>query len=972
MDVTGSRLVIASIDHAHTADDVSITTNIRYWVNASTDGLWHNPANWATISGGPGGAGVPTDEDEVHFNSANTTNCLVGSAVSFKSLDVSAGYTGTLNFNGQTVYCGEDFILSSGTVRLGYGNTINVGGNVTTNPTTLYPETSTFYLTGTSKTFTASSLKPVYSIIVAPGAAYSLPVGILQGNLTVNGSLDISSSVTVYRTVSLGASGSLTGAGTLSITSSDGLASNSLGGTWDVSTTALLPLLAGMPSISAGTYGSATFNISNTTASPITIRPQGDIKFSGNVAFYRTGGAALTVDCATNNPTFTFAKNLDVYFGVTWVKGTGTLLFSGTANQTASFTTHEYEAIHVNKTTGRVRLLSDVTTTSFTGDDGDFDLDGFVVTSLGTVDINGGLNKFRFHNGTDYAMDNSSGTRGKFIALDDITLSGDASQLLRISKLDFAFDLPVTATATYCYVEYSTATGTGIPVDAEDGTNTDKGSNVGWDFNRDLVVSSTTHAHSADNSNVSAYANLEISSSGHIQAVDSVSVNSNVGLVIEEISHAQTADALNLTAVFTLVTVSSDHAQTADSLYLASTGELGVLPGDHTNVSDNPALVTFATVLETENSQHSQTADEPTLQVVYGLVIESGDHTLTSEAADVLLRIAGLDSGHAISSTQPTLDTILTLSGLDSLLSNVASRPILDVTTTPVGPDDDQSNTDCTIICGPVCEWIFARLRAWPLINGGTRVEWTLHPQFGDPEPHVFQLQFGRTGNPLADDWTDVGLPVVNTYWAVDDEKRVFGTTQWTHYRVVVTTAQRTFASKPTPLFGSLPKRQWRIAKEIERLELLRLRKEAGQEGYLLKRRLFGTPCTCLDGQTEEVANPQCETCYGTGFVSGYYDPYPCFYAELGLSGTNNRLDGGQSRGTVDDANRTWARMLNSPQIFSHDVWVDRDTDNRWEIHGISNIAEVNGVPVVVKAELRRLPYSHAIYGLEIDDQIPN
>lgn len=280
------------------------------------------------------------------------------------------------------------------------------------------------------------------------------------------------------------------------------------------------------------------------------------------------------------------------------------------------------------------------------------------------------------------------------------------------------------------------------------------------------------------------------------------------------------------------------------------------------------------------------------------------------------------------------------------------------------------SRDECSVICGPQCEWIFARLRAWPLINGGTRVEWVLHPRFSDPRPHTFQLQFGRTGNAEADDWVDVGLTVDDTYYAVDDTKRVYGKFQWTHYRVLLASSVAVYASAPQNLYGSLPKRQWRIVREIERMERLRLRKEAGQEGYLLKRRLFGTACDCIDYQTGEVRNAQCTTCYGTGYENGYYEPYGCFYAELQPHGNDSNVDG-NSRGTVNDAPRTVGRLINSPQIFSGDIWVDRDTDFRWQIHGIKNVVEVTGVPVVVNAEMRLLPFSHPIYQLEIDGQVP-
>ena len=278
----------------------------------------------------------------------------------------------------------------------------------------------------------------------------------------------------------------------------------------------------------------------------------------------------------------------------------------------------------------------------------------------------------------------------------------------------------------------------------------------------------------------------------------------------------------------------------------------------------------------------------------------------------------------------------------------------------------------CSIVCGPSCEWIFERIRVWPLIEGGTRVEWTLHPQFSGPTPHTFQLQFGRTGNPEADDWANVGLPAENAFFAIDDSKRAYGKFQWVHYRILLTDGTgTTYASKPQHSLGSVSKRDWLRAREILRLETLRLHKEAGQDGYLLKRRLFGEECTCLDTQTKESRNPQCEDCYGTGFLQGYYDPYPCFFVEMSTSKTNNHRDEAKGRGTVDDSQRVSGRMINIPQVFSSDVWIDKDSDFRWMIRSINNIVEVRGMPIVLKAEMRLLPYTHPVYKIEIEDQLP-
>jgi len=288
-------------------------------------------------------------------------------------------------------------------------------------------------------------------------------------------------------------------------------------------------------------------------------------------------------------------------------------------------------------------------------------------------------------------------------------------------------------------------------------------------------------------------------------------------------------------------------------------------------------------------------------------------------------------------------------------------------------PVVSEPTDQCTIQCGSVCEWIFSKVSVWPLIRGGTRVEWTLHPRFADPTPHVFQLQVGRTGNPNADDWEDVGFSVQDTFFAIDDTKRVYGNFQWTHYRIVLTTSQGSYASKPQLVLDNLSKRDWLRMREIIRMETLRFKKEAGVEGYLLKRRLFGEECECIDTLTKEVRNAQCAICYGTGYVGGYYPPVPCYYFEEVEEGGgkvfDNQLDNAEGRGTIDDSRRIIARVLNTPQVFAYDVIVDKGGDTRWVVRSAEGAVAIRGLPIVLKAELRLLPYSHPIYNLEIEGQ---
>lgn len=249
-------------------------------------------------------------------------------------------------------------------------------------------------------------------------------------------------------------------------------------------------------------------------------------------------------------------------------------------------------------------------------------------------------------------------------------------------------------------------------------------------------------------------------------------------------------------------------------------------------------------------------------------------------------------------------------------------------------------------------------------------VSWELHPMFRDAAPHVFQLQMGRTANPDADDWTNVGGPITDDFYAIDDTQRVYGKTQWTHYRVRMITEVGTYYSKPELAAGALTFREWRLAKAIIRAESLRLRKTpAGDEGYVLKRKLYGTPCPCRDRQTQETREPQHTTCYGTGFVGGYFTPIPCCYAELSNLSKREMLDT-QSRGSVNDMTVVNARMLAIPQLDEEDVWVSKKNDTRWYVHAIQHLEEMRNVPLIYTVQLSLAPFTDVVYKFPIPDQV--
>lgn len=274
--------------------------------------------------------------------------------------------------------------------------------------------------------------------------------------------------------------------------------------------------------------------------------------------------------------------------------------------------------------------------------------------------------------------------------------------------------------------------------------------------------------------------------------------------------------------------------------------------------------------------------------------------------------------------------------------------------------------------CPPDCAWIFERIRVMPHILGGTRVEWFMHPDFLDPLPHTFQLQVNHSSAPTADDWEDVGPEAVNTWFLVDDQQRVHGTAQWTHYRIKLTTDVGTYYSKLAPSLGVWDFLQWRRAQAIIRAELKVMQfGHGGQDGYLVKRRVSGVPCRCLDVLTDEVRNAQCPLCYGVGWTGGYYEAIDCLWALISEDPEHARIEPDGPRGQSGSIVAK-ARMLATPQLNELDVWVDKNSDMRYFVHTIKSAVEIRGVPIVYDpVELRLAPFTDQIYQFPIPNQIP-
>ena len=117
----------------------------RYWVGASTD-KWNLSANWASSSGGAGGAGIPTATDSVVFDgNSNARSCQTfSSGMVCKALTVTSGFTQTFQVN-TTLFVSGSVTFGAGSWTLSGSSslTMNGSGTLTTNGRTV-PFTMTF------------------------------------------------------------------------------------------------------------------------------------------------------------------------------------------------------------------------------------------------------------------------------------------------------------------------------------------------------------------------------------------------------------------------------------------------------------------------------------------------------------------------------------------------------------------------------------------------------------------------------------------------------------------------------------------------------------------------------------------------------------------------------------------------------------------------------------------------------------
>lgn len=251
---------------------------------------------------------------------------------------------------------------------------------------------------------------------------------------------------------------------------------------------------------------------------------------------------------------------------------------------------------------------------------------------------------------------------------------------------------------------------------------------------------------------------------------------------------------------------------------------------------------------------------------------------------------------------------------------------------------------------------IFERVFVTPSFTDTTVVSWQLDARYTSfDQPYAFYIEWAPHINA---DFEEVAGPTTSNV-LYDDEPRRLSKAPQSVYRVRLDVAGNSYYSDPDDGMGQWNRHDYLLAREIIRREYLLAQSYAGVAGQLLAQRHFGHACTrCIDFNTDEPTDGDCELCFGTGFLGGYYPPSLLYVIPQPKT---HRESQDATRGTVADRVMT-ARIVAHPTLVSRDVWVNPETAERWVIQTKQEVTAIRGKVLIWNVELRLLELSSIIY----------
>lgn len=241
--------------------------------------------------------------------------------------------------------------------------------------------------------------------------------------------------------------------------------------------------------------------------------------------------------------------------------------------------------------------------------------------------------------------------------------------------------------------------------------------------------------------------------------------------------------------------------------------------------------------------------------------------------------------------------------------------------------------------------------RVYPTGTRDLAIQWEVDESIASAGPFNFSvLRSGSVNGPFEVVASNLG----DVYMYTDTTSHLSGMIKQVYYKVI----HGTFSCVPHNILHTLPQRQYLIWKKILHDEDILLRKGNGRQILLIKRRHWGTRCDqCYDLKTGKSVKKNCDNCYGTTFVGGYFAPIE-MWASLKPSQVSTEWVAETSIPEVDTSS---AMLVPIPRVHKGDIVVEKEINRRWEITA-EMPTELLRNPMHQDVTLTRLNPAHIAY----------
>lgn len=253
---------------------------------------------------------------------------------------------------------------------------------------------------------------------------------------------------------------------------------------------------------------------------------------------------------------------------------------------------------------------------------------------------------------------------------------------------------------------------------------------------------------------------------------------------------------------------------------------------------------------------------------------------------------------------------------------------------------------------------VFNKVTILPHYALGFVFSWEISQSVMDNGPWTYVVEEAPT---VDGPWTPISPALTNACW-IELSKRLINKNLVLFFRIKFTTASHVYYSPTRTPYADLKRREFLIAKDIMRREVLHARTLAGGLAKIWLRSTFGPRCTyCKDPVTDDVLNTSCLYCYGTGRNPGFYGPFEIWF--LPTPTQRDTVMAPDGTGTREPIVNTF-KTIGFPHVKDGDILVDTVSGKRYYSDQVAQAVELRGYPLVQQIEGREIPVSDPVYRL--------